>query len=931
MKGPLPVRYEEIVTSGQKIAVSLLTTVVIFACFTVAAFAGLFSQIEARFYEPSKVAVIRKQLDAVSESNETYIKTLLDRFGTGAASYVRTEVVSSYLAQTPADADVQQRTKVTGTLFSETPGLDGIRLVDANGRNVHFSTYPADIVKQTDTLRMYKNYDELKSSSGENEFSYESVAASDSLTGGAEKYRIRYDGKNARLIFSFPFYDSYSAYRGTMLFYVNAEDFDRTLVMQNIVTMNDSCMLVSSSDGTSGGFVFGMPNVGHDIIEPRILLKWQGSSHGPDKLVSVSETGADADDSGWILISGRENSFMRISGVYRASAFVMPRIVQVLLLVCVFVTLFLVIFLAFSLRRDDIVVIRDRIRRLQFALINEYLENRESIDWNDVLRKISGRRQDVSDEIKKSLGYRAKRHAEETDALIGRSWDEIIDALGTRSKNVLASPDRETPQNSMQDRQEIRRMLEEILQNGSIKVHAVEAPSAERTPVSAVKPAAKDMKEAEPVEEIEPLEEIPEAESVGDVESVEKNEPLEEIPEAEPVEDMEAVDEAGPLKEIPEAEPVDGAEPAEQVEPPEEVLEAEPDESAEPVGEIEPLEEIPEAESVEDAEIEDGAESVEKNEPLKGTPETESADEAEPVEEIEPIEEIPEAEPVEDAEPAKEAESSAKEIEPPEEMPETESADGAETAEDTAPAERPPEKGQRTDSVAIDEFIDSENRKNAFPPAGNFTPEPLQFGEPVRRSYHPKEAAKTVEDFNVAPSPDFTFLDENAGAEDAAGVKGDEMPVADEDVTLESFGVENEIPVPRDLRETPEFGSISPKETAAEEDKAYDAPVFDLEPVMPDFDELDESDDVDLRGPEEETNADAVPEDVRPLADEKEAAPFVFARFGANNNNVYELVPAAGDAIVEDRNGLFSISPDLVYTDIVQNPAFKKLVDSVLR
>ncbi len=846
MKGPLPVRYEEIVTSGQKIAVSLLTTVVVFACFTVAAFAGLFSQIEARFYEPAKVATIRKQLDAVSESNETYIKTLLDRFGTGSASYVRTEVVSSYLSRSPADADVQQRTKVTGTLFSGTPGLDGIRLVDANGRNVHFSTYPADIVKQTDTLRMYKNYNELKSPSGENEFAYESVAAPDSLTGGAEKYRISYDGKNARLIFSFPFYDSYSAYRGTMLFYVNAQDFYRTLIMQNIVTMNDSCLLVSASDGTSGGFVFGMPNVGRGVMEQLLLLKWRSSSQGPDKLVAGSENGADADDSGWILISGRENSFMRISGVYRASAFVMPRIVQALLLVCVFVTLFLVIFLIFSLRRDDIVVIRDRIRRLQFALINEYLENREDVDWNDVLRKISGRRQDVSDEIKKSLGCRAKRHAEETDALIGRSWDEIIDALSIRSGNVLAASGRGMQQNSLQDRQEIRRMLEEILQNGSIKVQAVEAPAAERTPAPAGKTAAKGMKDAEPVEEIEPLE---------------------EIPDAEPVEDAESADEAGLPGEIPEAEPV------------EEIPEAES------VDDAEPFEEIPPAESV------DGAEPAEK---------------AEPEEEIEPLEEIPEAEPAEDAEPLVK-----------------------ETAAESAAAETA--KGQRTETVAVDEFIDSENRENASPPAGNFSQEPLEFGEPERRSYHPKEADKTVEDFNVAPSPDFSFLDENEGQENGNDVENDGMPVADEDVTLESFGAADGISVSSDPDETPGFRSVGQSEKPAVEEDSGDAPVFNLEPMMPDFAELDESDDAVPREPEEETDSGAVPEDVSPLADEKEAVPFVFTRFGANNNNVYELVPAPGDAIIEDRNGLFSISPDLVYTDIAQNQAFKKLVDSVLR
>jgi hypothetical protein len=863
----LLVHYEEIVTSGQKIAVSLLTTVVIFACFTVAAFAGLFSQIEARFYEPSKIAAIQKQLDAVSESNETYINTLLDRFGTGSVSYVRDKAVSSYLSAAPADADVLQRTKVTGMLFSETPGLDGIRLVDANGRNVHFSTYMQDVLKQTDTLRMYKNYDELKSPSGGSEFTFESVAAPDSLTtNGIEKYRIKYDGNNGRLIFSFPFYDSYSAYRGTMLFYVNAQDFVRTLVMQNLVTINSSCVLVSAADGSSGGFVFGMPDVGRNILEPRILLEWQSSSSGPDKIVSASGDGTETDEQSWILISGRKNLFMRISGVYRASLFVMPGIVQVLLLICVFITSFLIVFMIFSLRHDDIVVIRDRIRRLQFALINEYLENRESIDWNDVLRKISDRRQDVSDEIKKSLGYRAKKHTEETDALINRSWDDIIDALSSRTGNALASPDRTGRQNSLQDQQEIRRMLEEILHNGSIKVQSVESSLPARSRAVSAERVVSAVQNREPAEEAEPLEEIPEAEPVEDVE------PLEEIPEAEPAEET--------------------VEPEEQV----------PAAGGESDKEADGLEEIPEAEPVEDVE------------PLEEIPE------AEPAEEVEPLEEVPEAEPVEET------------VEPEEQVP----AAGGESDKDAEGLEEIPEAEEAetersTETVSVDEFINSENKNDTFPSAGDFMSEPLKFGEPERKIYHPKEADRTVENFSVSPAPDFSFLDEKTHQESKTVVKDDAMPTADEDVTLESFGIENEILVPEELHETPGFSFVGPAEETEDGKKEDDSLVFDLEPVMPDFDELNESEDVDLIASAGESGTGAVPEDVRPLADEKDASPFVFTRFGANNDNVYELTPVAGDAIIEDKNGLFSISPDIAYTDIVPNPAFKKLVDSVLR
>jgi hypothetical protein len=839
------------VTSGQKTAVSLLTTVVIFACFTVAAFAGLFSVIEARFYEPAKVAGIRKQLDTVSASGETYIKTLLDRFGTGSASYINNKAVVSYLSQVPADPDVQQRTKVTGMLFTETPGLDGIRLVDLNGRNVHFSTYPSDILKQSDTLRMYKNYEELRAPSGEAEFAFDSVSAPDSRTNSTGKYHILYDGKNSRLIFSFPFYDSYSAYRGTMLFYVNAQDFNRTLIMQNLVPLSDTCVLVSSPDGSSGGFVFGMPNVGRDVIEPRILSKWQSTSTGPDKIVSVSQNGTGTSDSDWVLISGSRNLFMRISGVYRMSAFMMPQTVQILLLVCVFVTLFLIIFMIFSLRHDDMVVIRDRIKRLQFALVNEYLENKENVDWNDVSRKIADRRQDVSNEIKKSLGSRAKKHEEETDALITRSWDEIINALNSRSGNVLAAPGHTAQQNSFSEQQEIRRMLEEILQNGSIKVQAVAAPSPERAAVPPVKtePAG----EAEGAEEVEPLEEVPEAELAGEAEDIEEVEPLEEVPDAETVGEVE------PVEEIPEAEPAGEAEDAEEVE----LLEEVPD--AETVGEVEPVEEIPEAKP---------------------------AGEAEDAEEVELLEEVP----------------------------------GAKTAGDVEPVE----EAKDTESVAVDEFINSENENNAVPAAGEIMTEPLQFGEPERRNYHPKEEDKTVADFSVAPVPDFSFLDENTREKDTDSDKTHDTSTGDKDMSLESFGRGDKILSREDPHGKQDFSFIDPSEESADTEKTDNSAVFDSEPMMPDFNELDESDDIDLLSSVAQTSAEPAPEDVSPLEDEKEAVPFAFTRFGENNNNVYDLVPVPGGSIIEEKNGLFSISPNLVYTGIVQDPAFKKLVDSVL-
>jgi len=126
----------------------------------------------------------------------------------------------------------------------------------------------------------------------------------------------------------------------------------------------------------------------------------------------------------------------------------------------------------FNLRRDDMVVIRDRVKRFQLALINEYFENKENINWADVSQKIASRKNDVSEAIKESLGKRAKRHSEETNALIDKSWEEIIGALSVKKDASETS--------ALQDSKEIRRMLEEILRSGAVRTLHNAAP--EKTP-----------------------------------------------------------------------------------------------------------------------------------------------------------------------------------------------------------------------------------------------------------------------------------------------------------------------------------------------------------------------------------------------------------------------------------------------------------------
>ena len=656
-------------TSGQKTAVSLLAAVVLFAGFMVAAFAGLFSVIETRFYQPVKITEIRTQLNSVADCFDGYTHTLTSRFST----YAGDPVIATYLQQKPADEDVRARTKITGSLFANTQGLIGIRLLDSNGRSIHFSTFSTDIQRSSENLKSYKNYDETVTLSGSTELPVASIVATDSRDGSQIKYHYTYDGADGRIIFSLPFYDSYTAYRGTMLFYVNANDFNRELVTKNIVSIGNTGTLVS--DQKTAGFVFGLPSVGRDMLIQQLFQKWQSNAPGPEKLASVLEGDY------WIYVSSTKSSLGIITGIYRSDVFLMPSQVRAVLLICVFVSLFLVIFLIMNLKHDDMLVIRDRIRRFQFALVKEYLDKREDVDWTAVSRQIAGRKEDVSNEIRKSLGRRGRKHSVEVNTLLDKSWEEILSAFNIKSGNAIPETTAETA--------EIKKMLEEILSSGSIKVQAIAAPSDEKETVKKVaavrrpavvkaervvqKGSAEEVAEAEPVDavsEAEPIEEIAEAEpaevipeaqpaeEVSEAESVEEvaeAEPAEEISEAEPV---DAVSEAEPIEEVAEAEPAEvipEAQPAEEVseaEPAEEISEAEPVDTvseAEPIEEVaktEPVDAVSEAEPIEEIQEAEHAEAVSETEPVKTAPDTE------PVEEITDINEI---EDVSDIEPAKPA------------------------------------------------------------------------------------------------------------------------------------------------------------------------------------------------------------------------------------------------------------------------------------
>ena len=605
-------------TTGQKNAVSLLVSLVLFATFSMVAYSGLFSFIETRFYQPAKIQQIRQKLDGISDCYDSYISSIFQKIET----YCESKEFFSYMEQQASDSLVRERTRLTGELFNSIPALSGIRIVDVNGRNVHFSTFSADFLRNSENLRSYRNYLDLKNPLQQPEIPFEKISFSNILSDGKNgekndrKYRFFADSECDRLIISLPVYDSYKVLKASAVFYLNSMDFNRELLKTNIVAVSDSSDFLNLADGKSGlyGYVFGLPVAGRQMLENLVLASWQTTGDGPERLASY-ENGF------WVLFSSRKSSFAVISGVYRDEIFAMPYSVRILLLVCAFISLFLVVCLLVSLKHDDLVVIRSRIRRFQFAVVNEYLNDKMEIDWKATAKSIYDRKGEISDSIRRSLGKRRlKKYSREIDELLEKSWNEIFNVLNVRSGAEIAASATE----KLKDTAELRQMLEEILSNTSIKVHSIQAPLAHAEVAELAEPAelTDEVEDAEDAELAEPAEVADEVEEAEDAELAEPAEVADEVEEAE---DAELAEPAELADEVEEAEVAELAEPAEVTD---KVEEAEVAELAEPA---EVADEVEEAEAAELAEL---ANEVEEAEVAELAEPAEVADEVKPCKEI---------------------------------------------------------------------------------------------------------------------------------------------------------------------------------------------------------------------------------------------------------------------------------------------------------
>ena len=884
----------------------MIVAVAVCSGITVASSLGMFSKIEKSFYEPARLKTISDKLDQVAERSNEYMSNILNKIGP-ESGFISEEPVSSYFEREPS----KEAGRLLGRLFDELPGLDGVRVVDQAGKRLQFSSYRNDYrtIKGTKT---YFNYDELRTYSGNHELDFRIVSAFSSFSDDFEDdeeeseeevlhnspekkdYKLVFDGKEQRLIVSYPYYYNDNTY--SFIFYINPIDFATKLAEERIISLNDYLTLISSADGSTGGFVFNMPHVGRGLLANEILKRWDIHSYKPEEIASsakvkmfgvtagepLNNPSSDEEYVSWHLITSPVSKYIFIGGLYSAEMLMIPLYVRILLLICSFMTVCLIIVILFNLKKDDDVVILSKIKAVQVGLINEYFE--KSMDKNKVAALIDSQKENLTQKIKKSLGRRGRKYGEDLEIVLNQSWQDIINVLSRDNSSRVQGL-------SANDMTEIRRMFQDVVSNSTLRVHAVTQFPSRQPPKG--KKLAGEHEEEHPV-----AVEIADEDYAAQINAL----PLEELEDAEPadaddVEELEDVEpaDAADVEELEDAETA-GADDVEELE------------DVEPAG----ADDVEELEDVEPADAAD-VEELEDAEPA-------DADDVEELEDVEPAG-VDDVEELEDVEPA--------DADDVEELEDAEPAGADDSAEISSDSESAGEN-------AMDETDYSDHEIEA---AEVFAADEL-IEELEKADYvHSPELLIPKEDENLA-APTFSDDDEIEEAELVEDVPVESFQNTSESIIFSS--PRNEVAQfegsePLMIGDSVPAGEAHNSESSVADDFVVynslnmifeeNANAFDSNSEIhkDSTDEKKKLSDGNLMKNSENNQNDDIKE-LESISEQKDD--FMFTTFAANDNNVTELSP---EAIIQGDDGVFSISENLVLPSIRIDEDFKRLVDSVLK
>ena len=535
-------------SGAQKVSLSLLVSVLVFSVLAVLAFADGFRILETRFYIPRVEESVRLRARTTAELYDRFHATNIARF----QEFTIEPAVRAAFRINASAAEIRERRNRLDLLDQQLSSLDRVRIIDVAATELHYSSDPSDYT-ETGAQRVYLRPDQV---SADEPISLASLAYYDRLpevgslpSGDAlPEPGVFLEPTRNQFIYRLPAVDGAGVMQGVMLFYVNTLDLRTAILRAGLMGIGDVVRIVNSD-----GLIANAPMRFADRLADAAADDW----------AAIARVDGRRTLTGAIPVPGNRESDEPVRASYEAfgmqsdlggilvflepsASLDMPVLLRYTLLAAVFLTTFLIVFLLLNLRQDAIIVISDRVKRFQIALLREYMENRREVDFRRWKSELEDRREEVQREIRRGIGRVKPAQEEEVDRLINQSWDEIIAVLSSRAE--------ERPSAAIDvDR------IEEIVKQLTARFAQMQSASpVSPAAIQAQPPSAPQPVEVEEVDEAKEVDEAEEVDEVEEVDEAEEVDEIEEVDEAEEVDEIEEVDEA---EEVDEIEEVDEAEP----------------------------------------------------------------------------------------------------------------------------------------------------------------------------------------------------------------------------------------------------------------------------------------------------------------------------------------------------------------------------------
>lgn len=359
-------------TLPKKAAASLLISIIPFVIAAILGFTGLFNAIETRFYNPSIARALANETKIDAGIIDNYLNNLQEKF---YSAHLELSISHGYRH---------------GQILEALKSVSGLKSVQ-----VHFC---------------------------------------DDAPGNTEQKIIINDALQ-RIFFSFPA-GGLTGFYGTASFSLPVMALAEYLVGAGRLRIGEDISLTGTPPGILRGIPHGILYGGAGAHAYRTEIISRVSSIWNDNFFGITAFNSPNFLTSYVLVSAGTSQGILYGRIVYSDIFAFPKSMQLILLISVFLTIYLAVFLLFNLRQDPELVVRARIKNIQKNLIEQFYDNKIDLDWARWTKELEQRGGEIKTEIKRGIKTGGNGEKQSSlDILVDKSWDDMLAAMGGSKKN----------------------------------------------------------------------------------------------------------------------------------------------------------------------------------------------------------------------------------------------------------------------------------------------------------------------------------------------------------------------------------------------------------------------------------------------------------------------------------------------------------------